>query len=94
MKLIYDVRGSGKTKRLFEYAQKNNGVIITDNASALRVKAQAYGYNDIEIIEASRLESSNIEGKNILIRNLDRFVENYFKIHGATFIGATMTEEG
>lgn len=93
MKLIYDVRGSGKTKRLFEYAQENNGVIITDNANALRVKAQAYGYNDIEIIEASRLESSNIEGKNILIRNLDRFVQNYFSEHGATFIGATMTEE-
>ena len=93
MKLIYDARGSGKTKRLFEYAQENNGVIITDNANALRVKAQAYGYNDIEIIEASRLESSDIEGKNILIRNLDRFVQSYFLERGATFIGATMTEE-
>lgn len=93
MKLIYDVRGSGKTKRLFEYAQENNGVIITDNASALQVKARAYGYNNIEIIEADRLSSLDIKGKNILIRNLDRFVENYFKIHGATFIGATMTEE-
>lgn len=42
---IIGSRGIGKTKALIELASKNNGIIICQNATHMREKAKAYGYN-------------------------------------------------
>lgn len=47
---IIGSRGIGKTKALIELASKNNGIIICQNATHMREKAKAYGYDNVKII--------------------------------------------
>ena len=47
---IIDKRGTGKTGRLMLLAEENNGIIVTSNPSALKVKAEAYGFSKFDVI--------------------------------------------
>lgn len=87
--LIYDERGSGKTKRLLTLAERENAIVLTQNAEALRVKARAYDLGNVEIYDVC-IEPQVLKGRKVMFHNLDRMLEEFY---GCEFVGATMTRE-
>lgn len=51
MKVIARPAGTGKTKELLELADSEFGQILTTNKRGLKAKADAYGYDDVLIID-------------------------------------------
>lgn len=96
MNLIVDGRGTGKTKRLLEYAADNNVVVLTKDARALRVKAHGYGIANVEIYDVSSfdIEPELLKGKKVMFHNLDRMLEGFCDYYDCEFAGGTMTNEG
>ena len=99
MKLIYDKRDSGKARRIFELAKETDAVILTENARALRVKAQGYGYgaNELQIVDLDDYNPQNhfedFNTRKIIFHNLDKLLNRYFNCFSLQVVGATMTEE-
>ena len=99
MKLIYDKRDSGKARRLFELAKETDAVILTENARALRVKAQGYGYgiDELKIIDLDNYDPydqfETFSTRKIIFHNLDNLLNRYFNSFSLRVVGATMTEE-
>lgn len=91
--LIVDGRGTGKTKRLLEYAANNDVVVLTQNAEALRVKARAYGFTGLEIydVRSFDVEPQLLKGKKVVFHNLDRMIEGFCGFYDCEFMGGTMT---
>ena len=92
---IIGPRGSGKTVKLFEEARKNNAMILTTNSHALREKARALGYNDIEINGFGNLKDDDYSlMKPALVDNCDIFLagllEKYYNIQ---MIGFNITDD-
>ena len=90
---IVGPRGSGKTTKLFEIAQENNGIILAPNSRALREKAKSLGYRDLEIIGFGDLDNDNFSlGKDVYIDNID-FVCSYLlnKFYGLGIAGFSVT---
>lgn len=50
---IIDKRGSGKTSRLMLLVKENNGILVCSNPDAMKVKAEAYGFKNLNIISYS-----------------------------------------
>jgi hypothetical protein len=73
---IIDKRGNGKTSRLMLLAKENNGILVCSSPEAMRVKADAYGFHDLEIISNSEY-IKNIKSfhKPIFIDELENFVK-------------------
>lgn len=72
---IIDKQETGKTKKLLTAAQKNNGIIVTQNKRAFEVKAKNLGFDDIEIIDYNDLNNMNYSFlKPILIHNGDKML--------------------
>lgn len=92
MKIIFGSRGTGKTKQLLEYAYENRATVITKNARALKVKAQAYGLN-VDIVEVDSLSENTLYDKRIVIHGLNDYLEDYFNKRGAWLMGATVRTE-
>lgn len=92
MKIIYGERGTGKTKQLLEYAYENRATVVTKNARALKVKAQAYGLN-VDIIEVNSLSDNMPYEKRIVIHGLNDYLEDYFNNRGTWLMGATVRVE-
>ena len=55
MYIIARPRGTNKTKELLEAANKVGGLVLTTDRRALRVKANSYGFEGLEIIDISDL---------------------------------------
>jgi len=74
---IIDKRGNGKTSRLMLLAKENNGIVVCANPDAMRVKAQSYGFDDIEFISYwTYIEDTkgwNATRKPIFIDELENF---------------------
>ena len=51
MKVIARPCGTNKTKELLEMADKNDGIVLTSEKRALQVKAEAYGFHNLTIID-------------------------------------------
>lgn len=92
---IIGPRGSGKTAKLFEEAQKANAMILTLNSHALREKAKAMGYDDLEINGLGNLRNDDYSiGKPALIDESPYFLAALLdKYYGIKMIGFNATEE-
>ena len=51
MKVIARPRGTNKTKELLELANEKGGLVLTTEKHALQVKANAYGFNNLTVID-------------------------------------------
>lgn len=79
MKVIARPRGTGKTKELIETAAATEGLILTTNKRALKKKAEAYGYPNVEIIELGDLIYGNYtEDKPLYVHKLEDVMSEYF----------------
>lgn len=94
--LVYDEHGSGKTKRLLTLAAQENAIVLTQNAEALRVKAQAYGFTHIDIydVRSFDMKPDVLKGRKVLFHNLDRMLEAFCRYYDCEFGGGTITKEG
>lgn len=92
---IIGQRGSGKTAKLFEQARKNNAMILTLNSHALREKARALGYEDIEINGLGNLKNDDYSlAKPALVDESPYFLAALLeKYYGIKMIGFNATEE-
>ena len=97
MKAIIDKRGSGKIKKLLEIASKTPySIVLTQDKRALKVKANSYGYNNLEIIDYQDLQDDNYPlGANVFVHNGDKvlyeLLNTYFGLNVSGFT-ATLEE--
>ena len=78
MKVIARPVGTGKTKELMDAALEADGIILTTNKRALAAKAQAYGFESIDIIDLADLLYGNFDStKPLFINKLDDVAEEY-----------------
>lgn len=78
MKVIARPVGTGKTKELMDAALEADGIILTTNKRALAAKAQAYGFESLEIIDLADLLYGNFDStKPLFIHKLDDIAEEY-----------------
>lgn len=78
MKVIARPVGTGKTKELMDAALEADGIILTTNKRALAAKAQAYGFESLEIIDLADLLYGNFDStKPLFIHKLDDVAEEY-----------------
>ena len=89
---ITGARGTGKTKKLLEFCHDKDVILVTQNARAMRVKAKSYGYN-VNIIDASEVDETNLYNKKVALHDLDYFVERFFDFQGANIVAATVRTE-
>lgn len=69
-------RDSGKAYDLLEAANKTRGIVVTENREALQVKANAYGFYSVTIINYNDLLEGNYYfGEPIFIHNADKFMK-------------------
>ena len=90
MKTIIRRRDSGKARELIEYAVKNNAIIVTENPFAFKVKAESYGFPDVDVMAYEDFLYAKELEKNVVVHNIDKFV-NWFS--GNKLIGFSATEE-
>lgn len=92
---INGTSGTGKTRKLLEYAKQENAIVICQNAAAMQRKAFAYGIIGLEIYDYNyaanllmmRLGFSN---KKIVVDEMADFVNLLIQ---AKCIGFTQTED-
>jgi len=90
MKQIIRGRDSGKARELITFAAENNATIVTENPFAFKVKAEGYGYPDVDIIAWDDLTHMLEIPNKIVIHNLDKFINYIFE---NKVIGFSATEE-
>lgn len=92
---IIGPRGSGKTTKLFEKARELNAMILAENSRALRQKAKAMGYDDIEINGFGDLKNDDYSiAKPALVDESSLFLSVLLeKYYGIEMIGFSETEE-
>lgn len=80
MKVIARPIGTGKTKELMEMALETDGIILTTNKRALQVKAEAYGFDSLYIIDLNDLLYGEFDDtKPLFVHKLDDVMQEYFK---------------
>lgn len=80
MKVIARPLGTGKTKELMDMALEADGIILTTNKRALQVKAEAYGYDSLCIIDLTDLLYEEFDStKPLFVHKLDDVMQEYFK---------------
>lgn len=80
MKVIARPIGTGKTRELMEMALEADGIILTTNKRALQVKAEAYGFDSLYIIDLNDLLYGEFdETKPLFVHKLDDVMQEYFK---------------
>lgn len=80
MKVIARPLGTGKTKELMDMALEADGIILTTNKRALQVKAEAYGYDSLPIIDLTDLLYEEFDStKPLFVHKLDDVMQEYFK---------------
>ena len=87
-------RNTGKTKLLLEAANKVQGTVLAENKEALRVKANAYGFYDVNIINYQDLYDGNYYyGEPLFIQKAELFLQTVAQQHGLDLQGLTFTED-
>ena len=93
VKLI-GARNSGKTKKLLEAANKVHGVVLAENKEGLRVKANAYGFFDVNIIDYQDFLDGNFYyGSPLFIQKAEVFLTSLAAHMGLILCGFTVTED-
>jgi len=78
MKVIARPLGTGKTRELMEAAIEADGMILTTNKRALAAKAQAYGFDSLDIIDLADVLYGNFDPeKPLFIHKLEDVAEEY-----------------
>lgn len=91
---IIGARNTGKTKLLLEAANKVQGTVLAENKEALKVKANAYGFYDINIIDYQDLINGNYYfGQPFYIQKAELFLETFARRQGLDLQGITFTED-
>lgn len=90
MHTIIGERGTGKTTKIFQLAKEINAIVLCPNSRALRQKAKALGYEDIEIIGFGDLDNDNYSfDKPVLIDEaayiLEGLLNKYYNLKMAGF---------
>ena len=80
MEIIARPAGTNKTKELLEMANKNDGVVLTSEKRALQVKADAYGFENITIIDWFDLFEANYpaDKHSLYIHKIGDTLAEYF----------------
>lgn len=88
-------RGSGKTTKLFELAREKNAMVLAPNSRALKQKARAIGYDDIEIIGLGDLANENFSLCKDLLVDESNYILQYLlnEFYGLNMIGFSVTNE-
>ena len=87
---IIEGRGTGKTSRLMLLVKENNGILVCANPHAMKVKAHAYGLNDLEIISYNDYHNEDYDlDKPCFIDEL----ECYVRFLGGNLNGYTLSTE-
>ena len=96
MKVIARPIGTGKTKVLIEAALEADGTIFTNNKRALRVKADSYGFDSLNIIDWDDLYTGNFDPeKPIFVHKLDDIMSEYlWSDYGIKLAGYSIAMEG
>lgn len=68
---IIDKRGTGKTARLMLLAKETGATIVCINPRAMRVKAQAYGFNDLDFCSYEEF-CKNIKSNNFTVADSNK----------------------
>ena len=75
---IIDKRGTGKTNKLMSLIKEHNGVLVCANPNAMKVKAQDYGYGNIDIISYRDYWFDNYDlHQKVFIDELGNFIYEY-----------------
>ena len=76
MKVLARPRGTKKSLELLKDCSENNGIVLTLDKRALKVKAKAYGFPNIEIIDLDDLiHYEYTEGKPLYIHKAEDLLE-------------------
>ena len=76
MKVIARPVGTGKTKELMEATLEADGTIFTNNKRALRVKADSYGFDSLNIMDWDDLLAGDFDPeKPIFVHKLEDVME-------------------
>lgn len=94
MNQIVGKQGSGKTTKCFERARKQNAVVLCENRRALRAKADALGYQDIEIVELSDMKDTQRNQKVVVDEALLLFKNWLERAYSVKVDTISFTEEG
>lgn len=90
MKELIGSRGTGKTKRLLDFAHRENAVVVCRNPSAMRQKAHAYGLTGMHFAgyEDFLPDGTAFDGENMVVDELADFVSYLMR---GRLLGYTMT---
>lgn len=89
MERFIDARGTGKTKKLLEFAWNTGATIVCSNPLAMKGKANAYGFYGLEFISYKDYYYSSHEidkEKLYVVDELENFLSK-------DIIGYTLTNE-
>lgn len=92
---IINGRGTGKSKQLLEQARANNAIILTKDKRGFEVKAKAYGYDNIDILDYEDLENDDYNlTRPILIHNVEHYLDYMTdRYYGLKVLGFSATKE-
>lgn len=95
MKVIARPVGTGKTKELMEAALEVDGTIFTNNKRALRVKADSYGFDSLNIMDWDDLLDGNFDPeKPIFVHKLEDVMEELlYSDYGVHMAGYSVAME-
>jgi len=95
MKVIARPVGTGKTKELMDAVLDADGILLTTNKRALIAKAQAYGFDSLDIVDWADLLYGNYDNsKPLFVNKLDDTMAEYFKKDfGLTLCGYSVATE-
>ena len=90
---IIDKRGTGKTARLMLLAKETGATIVCINPRAMRVKAQAYGFNDLDFCSYGEF-CENIKSNNCNKVLIDEIECLFNYMSNNKIIGYSLSLEG
>lgn len=95
MHTIVGERGSGKTTKIFQLAKETGAMVLCPNSRALRQKAKAMGYGDLEIIGFGDLDNDNFSfDKPVLVDEAATILEGLLnKYYNLKMTGFSATIE-
>ena len=90
-KYIIGGRGTGKTRKMLEWAKENNAVVVCRNPIAMENKAHNYGIVGLRFVGYNEIGyDNNIVDRKIAVHNLKDF---FFYRFGANLDSFTLIDE-
>lgn len=89
---IIDGRGTGKTKKLMEYAKENNALFVCGNPHAMEEKARAYGILGLKFMGYTEfLNNGRGYKEDFVVDEIELLVRYTSPFHN--LIGYTLSED-